>query len=370
MNRILAFVLLMVMLTACAGVQAEEKTVTLNLDAIKYLDNENPGKVKFAFKVWELTDEQMRELFDIRNLLSVLPKEENPLLSDDDVPDTPVIEQIPLTPPDLSIKTEDESIGGGSPSIGYIEQLPVFRTIEIVNPLSKLTNAQITKIADALREKLDKLPYTIVYNSGKAVDFADKTYTEEDIGGKNFVITEIHDPSKPFIYDHAVYAYSVDVVGVVTGIVEALPINPRPGQDVGFVEATGGIREEVIEKLEEAIPEIEERPRDDIEEAIPEIEELPRDDEFDDIEEVIPEPGNGKVRLLGCEIYCISPERGMYSESSLRELIDPVDHFIFSNYSRNDLPETGDSMNFVFLVVLAAVGMIGMTVILRKKKES
>ena len=35
-----------------------------------------------------------------------------------------------------------------------------------------------------------------------------------------------------------------------------------------------------------------------------------------------------------------------------------------------DVPQTGDSTNFAFLVLLAAAGMIGMTVILRKKKES
>ncbi|MBR5232422.1 MAG: LPXTG cell wall anchor domain-containing protein, partial [Clostridia bacterium] len=34
------------------------------------------------------------------------------------------------------------------------------------------------------------------------------------------------------------------------------------------------------------------------------------------------------------------------------------------------IPQTGDSMNFVLTAALAAVGMIGMTVIIRKKKEA
>ncbi|MBR5230897.1 MAG: LPXTG cell wall anchor domain-containing protein [Clostridia bacterium] len=36
----------------------------------------------------------------------------------------------------------------------------------------------------------------------------------------------------------------------------------------------------------------------------------------------------------------------------------------------SDLPQTGDGTNFAFLVLLAAAGMIGMTVILRKKNEA
>jgi len=35
-----------------------------------------------------------------------------------------------------------------------------------------------------------------------------------------------------------------------------------------------------------------------------------------------------------------------------------------------DVPQTGDSMNFVLIAVLAAAGMLGMTVILRKKNEA
>ncbi|MBR5232189.1 MAG: LPXTG cell wall anchor domain-containing protein [Clostridia bacterium] len=35
-----------------------------------------------------------------------------------------------------------------------------------------------------------------------------------------------------------------------------------------------------------------------------------------------------------------------------------------------EIPATGDSMNFAFLAVLAAAGMIGMTVLLRRKNEA
>ncbi|MBR5230898.1 MAG: LPXTG cell wall anchor domain-containing protein [Clostridia bacterium] len=312
--RTLAILLMIVMLTVCSAACAEE-TYTVKVDATKYLDDKDPGREKFAFKVWELTERQWNELFNIDILLSVLPENERPVRPV--IPDDGVIEFIPSNPSTGIPNTGEKIESLRNPGIISPEPAPLPDDFISDDPLSVLTEDQLTKIADHLRKKLDKLPYTIVYNNGKTVPFIDETYAEEEFEKKYFAITEVHDPSKPFCYDHSVYGYSVDIVKF--GIIVSPVLPPVMNDEVVRPPVSG-----------------------------------------DHIESI----------MVSNTMFCVSPEHGMHVGPVSEGIDEPADHFIFNNRTCKDVPQTGDNTNFAFLAALAVIGMIGMTVIIRKKNEA
>lgn len=358
MKKFAAILLLAVMVTFCAGVQADELTAVLQLGATKYLDSKNPGTQRFAFMVWELTEQQMKELEEkievpidssivetipgLDDLLEFVeaPNSSLPTVKTRetvlDLPgagggtgDHPGLDSGIIIPPGFG--SGDGSLilpglGGGTGGNDDTILLPGGEGDSI--PMPGFSKEELAKFNKQLRKELEKLPFTIVHNDDTEIPFIKKTFTEADDGvTKYYFIAEVHESGKPFVYDDAIYGFSVKPVKIQAIITVPLPNNPPP------------------------------------------LDTPSRPEIGNNSNIVLPDP---TLELVDQKIYCVTPENFLW-DAWVDLATDPAEEFVFNNRSIPVvpvIPATGDSTNLALLAVFAAAGMIVMTLILRKKTKA
>jgi len=329
MKKFAAILLLAVMVTFCAGVQADELTAVLQLGATKYLDGKNPGTQRFAFMVWELTERQMKELEEkieapidspivetipgLDDLIGNLPT----VKTRETVLDLPGLDSGIIIPPGFGSGDGSLILPGGGDGTGGNDDtilLPGGEGDSI--PMPGFSKEELAKFNKQLRKELEKLPFTIVHNDDTEIPFIKKTFTEADDGvTKYYFIAEVHEPDKPFVYDDAIYGFSVKpmVFHMFIPIPPNIPDLPFPGLS-----------------------------------------------------------SNGRtLELMNQRIYCVTTEDFLWGIPTGSDM-DPEEEFVFNNRSIPVvpvIPATGDSTNLALLAVFAAAGVIVMTLILRKKTK-
>ena len=170
--------------------------VEVNINATKLMDGADPGDLKFAFKVWNLTDEQMDEVFDIQEAFDK--------------------ELFSCVDPEIFSQYETwEEFAEANNYETYEDFVNDVMTPQAYENLCKL-----------VQSRLAKYQYTVVYNEGKNVPILNKTFsaynTGEDLYEKfNYVISEVEQKGNSICEDPAVYA----ICGEVYGGYQSMPSN-------------------------------------------------------------------------------------------------------------------------------------------------
>lgn len=155
--------------------------VEVNLNATKLMDGEDPGEQVFSFKVWQVTESQMQEYFDISNLIMLLKEDELPEWKEE------------------------------------YEEMDFYEFVQLT-----FTPKQYGLILERLTEKLDKLPHTIVSSSGKTVPILNRTFSPYDFEqvdsdsfgiDYNFIIAEVQESGNGVCEDKVIYGVTLRVGG-------------------------------------------------------------------------------------------------------------------------------------------------------------
>ena len=160
--------------------------VSFNFSAVKTMDGGDPGDLVFNFKVWELTKEQMEEVFSEEDVL------------------TP--EYFPEIPQEAWENPE------WMPPEEYIDEFMQFLEEEIPRRMVKV-----------VREKLESYPAAeTLTNEGRNVNYTTREFTFYDLDSgtegtryteKYYVFAEMKEPDQPICYDDAVYALTLGIQG-------------------------------------------------------------------------------------------------------------------------------------------------------------